>query len=254
MVPAQNPTLLGLLRWTTWKGYPNTIFGVSKVWRHFNFLSAKSVRCIPNSVFPTLDALTSPTSTYFKICVCLFVWKWVCHNSPKPRGPLPNRGGPFLCIFEAPKGPRWDIVHVCHFTIFTPMEQKLLNLEWFLFLEIKWKFQMIFSQLGCIRTLEVKPTFYLNSMTISDKIKVDLALASIVFLCIDNWRRGISPWIWSPMVGSPASPQRRQNKSSMSINFCCRKSQSEFKVQIMPFVTTLCDIIFQWWSYILITV
>ncbi len=29
MVPAQSATLLGLLRWTTWKGYPNTIFGVS---------------------------------------------------------------------------------------------------------------------------------------------------------------------------------------------------------------------------------
>jgi hypothetical protein len=39
------------------------------------------------------------------------------------------------------------------------MEQKLLNLEWFLFLEIEWKFQMIFSQLGYIKTLEVKPTF-----------------------------------------------------------------------------------------------
>jgi len=73
MVPAQNPTLLGLLRWTTWKGYPNTIFGVSKVWRHFNFLSAKSVRCIPNSVFPTLDALTSLHLHILKyVCVCLF--------------------------------------------------------------------------------------------------------------------------------------------------------------------------------------
>ncbi len=28
-------------------------------------------------------------------------------------------------------------VHVCHFATFRPMEQKLLNLEWFLFLE-KW--------------------------------------------------------------------------------------------------------------------
>jgi hypothetical protein len=54
---------------------------------------------------------------------------------------------------------------------------------------------MIFSQLGCIRTPEVKPTFYLNSMGMGDKIKVDLALASIVFLCIDNWCRGTSPWI-----------------------------------------------------------
>jgi hypothetical protein len=50
---------------------------------------------------------------------------------------------------------------------------------------------MIFSQLGCIRTLEVKPTFYVNSMGMGDKIKVDLALASIMSLCIDNWCRGI---------------------------------------------------------------
>jgi hypothetical protein len=176
--------------------------------------------------------------------VCLVEGPWFGRVMAQGGAPLP------LHFLSTKKALSWDIVHVCRFTIFRSTEQKLLNLEWFLFLEIKWKFQMIFSQLGCIRTLEVKPTFYVNSMGMGDQIKVDLALASIVFLCIDNWCRGIiKPLDPKPNGWISAYPQWRQNKSSMRINFCCRKSQSESGVQIMPFLTTLYEIIFQWWSY-----
>jgi hypothetical protein len=100
---------------------------------------------------------------------------------------------------------------------------------------------MIFSQLGCTRTLEVKPTFYVNSMGMGDKIKVDLALASIMFLCIDNWCRGIikpldpKPNGWISSL-SPMKTEQIQHE---------HKFQSESGVQIMPFLTTLYDIIFQ---------
>jgi hypothetical protein len=47
-----------------------------------------------------------------------------------------------------PKTPPWDIVHICHFTIFEPTKQKLFNLKWFSCL---WNFKiliLIFSQIN----------------------------------------------------------------------------------------------------------
>jgi hypothetical protein len=47
-----------------------------------------------------------------------------------------------------PKTPPWDMVHICHFTVFEPTKQKLFNLKWFSSLWNLKDLRLNFSQIN----------------------------------------------------------------------------------------------------------
>ncbi len=68
--------------------------------------------------------------------VCLFVllaWMWLCYNPPQSWGPQSSFG-----ITKKPSMTRCAhlLLFHCFQTMFRPMKQKWLNLEWFLFLDL----------------------------------------------------------------------------------------------------------------------
>jgi hypothetical protein len=73
-------------------------------------------------------------------------------------------------LLVPPKTPPWDMVHICHFTIFEPTKQKLFNLKWFSSL---WNFKnltLIFSQINLAKfhmNFGVKPLIVLRQKVLS---------------------------------------------------------------------------------------